>query len=202
MSLIGAFACLAVPALAAEPKPDAAIKTKTIEANVFLDDKIKADPALAADCLAEGKAWAEKNRADAAKERKQDPQMFRDGAWTFERKYADALGGRRSLCQHRQVRLHGHRRRASEYRRQHHPVGEIREQAHQHPSLLHRDRRQRPDHEGDGESRHRLAEGRKEEARRQRDRHGRMVQGPRAEAAQDRRGDAGAIDRCQARAPA
>src|SRR5258708_32214876 len=87
MSLVGAFACLAFPALAADPKPDAAIKTKIIEANVYLDDKIKADPALAADCLAEGKAWAEKNRADAAKERKQDPQMFRNGARTMERQY-------------------------------------------------------------------------------------------------------------------
>jgi hypothetical protein len=74
-------------ALAADPKPDAAIKNKMIEASVFLDDKIKADPALAADCLAEGKAWAEKNRADAEKERKQDPQMFRNGAWSMERKY-------------------------------------------------------------------------------------------------------------------
>jgi Protein of unknown function (DUF3298) len=87
MSLIGAFACLAFPALAADPKPDASIKNKMIEASVFLDDKIKADPALSADCLTEGKAWAEKNRADAEKERKQDPQMFRDGAWTMERKY-------------------------------------------------------------------------------------------------------------------
>jgi hypothetical protein len=81
MSLIGAFACLTFPALAADPKPDAAIKNKNLEANVYLDDKIKAD------CLAEGKAWAEKNRADVEKERKQDPQMFRDGAWTMERKY-------------------------------------------------------------------------------------------------------------------
>jgi len=74
-------------ALAADPKPDAAIKNKMIEVNVYLDDKIKADPALVADCLAEGKAWAEKNRADAEKERKQDPQMFHDGAWSMERKY-------------------------------------------------------------------------------------------------------------------
>jgi hypothetical protein len=87
MCLMGAFACLVLPALAADPKPDAAIKTRNIEANVFLDDKIKADPALAADCLAEGKAWAEKNRADAEKERKQDPQMFRNGAWSMDRKY-------------------------------------------------------------------------------------------------------------------
>src|SRR5205823_2404415 len=75
------------PALAAEPKADFEIKTKTIDTSVTLDAKIKADPALAADCLAEGKAWAEKNRADADKERKQDPQMFRNGAWSMERKY-------------------------------------------------------------------------------------------------------------------
>jgi hypothetical protein len=72
-------------ALAAEPRPDAAIKTKKVEVSVFLDGKIKADPAVAADCLAEGKAWAAKNRADADKE--QDPILFRDGAWSFERKY-------------------------------------------------------------------------------------------------------------------
>ena len=87
MSLVGAFSCLTLPALAAEPKPDFAIKTRSIEATVSLDDKIKADPALSADCLAEGKAWAEKNRSDADKERKQDPQMFRNGAWSMERKY-------------------------------------------------------------------------------------------------------------------
>jgi Protein of unknown function (DUF3298) len=74
-------------ALAGEPKPDAGIKTKNVEVSIFLGAKIKAEPALAADCLAEGKAWAEKNSADADKERKQDPQMFRNGAWTMERKY-------------------------------------------------------------------------------------------------------------------
>src|SRR5882757_3507347 len=86
---LAALAAIAIwyPALAAEPKPDFAIKTKSIETSVTLDAKIKADPALATDCLAEGKAWAEKNRADADKERKQDPQMFRNGAWSMERKY-------------------------------------------------------------------------------------------------------------------
>jgi len=84
-----AVACCAslASAIAAEPKPDFAIKTKSIEANVSLDAKIKADAALAADCLSEGTAWAEKNRADADKERKQAPQMFRNGAWSMERKY-------------------------------------------------------------------------------------------------------------------
>jgi hypothetical protein len=75
------------PVLAAEPKPDAAVKNRNIEASVFLDDKIKADTALAADCLAEGRKWIDRNAAEAATSRKQDPVMFRDGAWTFERKY-------------------------------------------------------------------------------------------------------------------
>lgn len=73
---------------AAGPKPDAVVKTKSIEARVFLDDKIKDDAALAADCLAEGKKWLDKNAAEAAASRKQDPQFFRDGGWDFERKYA------------------------------------------------------------------------------------------------------------------
>jgi Protein of unknown function (DUF3298) len=76
-----------ISALAADPKPDAIIKTKSIDARVFLDDRIKADAALAADCLAEGRKWIDKNAAEAETSRKQDPVMFRNGAWSFERKY-------------------------------------------------------------------------------------------------------------------
>jgi hypothetical protein len=65
IALIGTFACFAT-AFAAEPKPDAAVKNSNIEASVLLDDKIKADPALASDCLAEGKKWMDKNAAEAA----------------------------------------------------------------------------------------------------------------------------------------
>lgn len=67
----------AAAALAAEPKADAAINNKNLDAIVNLDDKIKADPALAADCLAEGRKWLDKNAAEAAASRKQDPVMFR-----------------------------------------------------------------------------------------------------------------------------
>ncbi|WP_213771899.1 RsiV family protein [Bradyrhizobium sp. dw_78] len=90
MFLVGALACLALPtvALAADPKPDAVIKNKSIEATVLLDDKIKADAALAANCLAEGRKWMAKNAAEAAASRKEDPQFFRNGGWTFERKYS------------------------------------------------------------------------------------------------------------------
>jgi len=86
--LITAALWLAPPALAADPKPDATVKTKAVEAGVFLDDKIKADPALAADCLAEGRKWLDKNAAEAAASLKQDPQFFHDGGWAFERKYS------------------------------------------------------------------------------------------------------------------
>ena len=86
--LAGAVACMAAPGIArADPKPDFSFKTKALEASVTLDAKIKADRALAANCLAEGKKWAEKNRADADKERKQEPDLFRNGHWTMERSY-------------------------------------------------------------------------------------------------------------------
>jgi hypothetical protein len=86
---VAAVACLVLPAaaLAADPTPDGTIKNGNVEASVFLDDKIKADAPLSADCLAEGKKWIEKNAAEAAASRKQDPQLFRDGGWEFERKY-------------------------------------------------------------------------------------------------------------------
>jgi hypothetical protein len=84
---LATVALLAPCSAADDPKPDLTVKTKNIEATVVLAARIKADPALAADCLAEGKKWAEKNRAEADTSRKQDPQLFRDGGWSFERKY-------------------------------------------------------------------------------------------------------------------
>jgi Protein of unknown function (DUF3298) len=87
---IGFLAALAQwsPSLADDAKPDAAIKIRAFEGNVFLDDKIKADSALSAYCLADGKKWLDKNAADAAKEMKENPQFFKDGGWSFERKYS------------------------------------------------------------------------------------------------------------------
>jgi Protein of unknown function (DUF3298) len=88
LPLIAAALLLTPQAFAADPKPDATLKTKAIEASVFLDDRIKADPALAADCLADGRKWIDKEAAEAASSLKQDPQFFRDGGWSFERKYS------------------------------------------------------------------------------------------------------------------
>jgi hypothetical protein len=95
--LVGALACLTSPAaaFAAGTKPDTAIKNKTVDASVFLDSKIKADPALSADCLAEGKRWIGRKAAEATASRKQDPALFGNGSWAFERKYAirSVIGG-------------------------------------------------------------------------------------------------------------
>jgi hypothetical protein len=86
--LAGVVACTAAPGIVhADPKPDFFIKTKALEASVMLDAKIKADRALAANCRAEGKKWAETNRADAEKERESNPELFHNGPWTMERKY-------------------------------------------------------------------------------------------------------------------
>jgi hypothetical protein len=88
IGFIGVAACFATTAaFAAGPKPDAAIKNKSFDASVFLDDKIKADAALSADCLAEGRRWINKKAAEAAASRQDDPVLFRDGGWSFERKY-------------------------------------------------------------------------------------------------------------------
>ncbi len=89
MGLAALLAGLCLPALAADPKPDATIKNASIEASVYLDDKIKSDGALAADCLAEGKKWIDKNAAEAATDRKQEPDLFKErGGYSFERKYS------------------------------------------------------------------------------------------------------------------
>lgn len=87
LCLAGALIVLASPIVAGEPKPDAHLKNKIFDGRVYLDDKIKADPALATDSLAEGRKWIDKGAAEAESSRKQDPQLFRNGRWTYERRY-------------------------------------------------------------------------------------------------------------------
>ncbi|MGY4442919.1 hypothetical protein ACVW04_005738 [Bradyrhizobium sp. LM2.3] len=170
LAVIAACGALLGPSLAADPKPDAVIKNKSIEARVFLDDKIKAAPTLAADCLAEGKKWLDKNAAEAAASRKEDPQFFKDGGWDFERKYAI-----RSVVAERYVSI-----LRNDYMDTHgaHPNSDV------NTILWDKAENKRisirpfftetadngPNHEGDGEGRDRLAEVREEEARYQRDR--------------------------------
>lgn len=88
IGLVGVIVCAAMTAAnGAEPKPDAALKNKILDASVFLDEKIKKDAALASDCLSDGKKWIAKVAADAAKSLKEDPQFFKEGRWTYERRY-------------------------------------------------------------------------------------------------------------------
>ena len=86
--LLLALSLVSIPAsMAGEPRPDATVRNKAFEGRVYLDDKVKADPALAADSLAEGRKWIEMSAAEAERERKQDPQFFRERSWTYERRY-------------------------------------------------------------------------------------------------------------------
>jgi uncharacterized protein DUF3298 len=87
LCLAGALIVLPSPIVAGETKPDAQLKNKIFDGQVYLDDKVRADPPLAADSLAEGRKWIDKGAAEAESSRKQDPQLFRNGRWTYERRY-------------------------------------------------------------------------------------------------------------------
>ncbi len=95
---------------------------------------------------------------------KQDPQLFKDGDWSFERKYSV-----RSVVADRYVSIV-----RDDYMDTHgaHPNTDVNtilwdkveSKPHQHPPVLQRDRRQRSDHDRDAEGDHCLAQGREEEA--------------------------------------
>ena len=178
LCLAGAMSpALRLPPSPPNRSPTSRIKTKSIEASVSLDAKIKADAALAADCLTEGKAWMEKS----ARRRRQ--------ASASRTRNCSATAPGRSSANTTSARWSTATTSASSAPTTWTPAARIRiptstpscgihdrQQAHQHPPLLHRDRRRRPDHEGDGESRAGFADSREEEARRRRDRDDRMVQ--------------------------
>jgi hypothetical protein len=95
---VALIATLASPdARAADRRPDVSVKTRAAELSVTLDDAIRANALLAADCLAEGRRWMAGNRADAERAWKDEPELFRGGQrWTYERDYAveSTVGGR------------------------------------------------------------------------------------------------------------
>ena len=90
--------CVATSATA-EPeaaKPDIVIEMKQGEITVTMDERIKANPPLAANVLAEGKSWAGKQRTEVQAALKSDPSVFKpDMPWSFERSYVtEAVVGR------------------------------------------------------------------------------------------------------------
>jgi hypothetical protein len=87
--LAGALASSLVAGLAlAQSKSALSIKTRLVDANVEIDERLKAYPGLAANCLADAKRWIERMRAEADKERREDIALFRDPQrWSLERSY-------------------------------------------------------------------------------------------------------------------
>jgi hypothetical protein len=72
----------------AETKPQIVISTKAVEVTVTVDPALRQHPGLFEDNLAEGRRWAERNRAEAARTMRDEPEFFRGGRrWTFERAY-------------------------------------------------------------------------------------------------------------------
>jgi hypothetical protein len=66
----------------------ASVKTHIVDIDVKVGDALKAYPGLFDNCAAEAKAYAAAMHAQADKEHRDDPAMFRDGtAWTYDRAY-------------------------------------------------------------------------------------------------------------------
>ena len=86
--LISTAILIATAAAYAETKPQISLTTKSAEITVTVQDALRRHPGLAENCLTEGRRWAETNRAEAAKELKDNPGLFTEGRrWTFERSY-------------------------------------------------------------------------------------------------------------------
>jgi hypothetical protein len=85
-------------AVAAE-KPAIETKTRAAVITVSIDKKLKGDPALVTDLMAEGRRFVAKTRAEADEEYKSDQGFFRGGRrYTYERGYAfRSLVGNRYL---------------------------------------------------------------------------------------------------------
>jgi hypothetical protein len=87
--LAGVLASSLVAGLAlAQSKSAFSIKTRLVDANVEIDERLKAYPGLAANLLADAKRWVERMRSEADKERREDIALFRDPQrWSLERSY-------------------------------------------------------------------------------------------------------------------
>ena len=87
LALIAACVWLS-PAAAAETKPATAIKTRTIEASITIDPALKAYRGLYPRLLTAGERAMTKWRAEADKDYRENPVLFRSGSrYGFERSY-------------------------------------------------------------------------------------------------------------------
>jgi Protein of unknown function (DUF3298) len=68
--------------------PQISVEKKYVEISVTVDPGFKPFAGLFANCLAEGKAWADKMNATAAAQWRDDPQSFHGLPWSYDRDYA------------------------------------------------------------------------------------------------------------------
>jgi len=88
--LISAWQCLSSQAFAldaAAGKPQISIEKQYVAISVTVDPALQPFATLFADCLAEGKAWANKMNSDSAAEWRDNRQSFRGMQWSYDRDY-------------------------------------------------------------------------------------------------------------------
>jgi hypothetical protein len=68
-------------------KPQISVEKKYVAISVSVDNEVKGFAKLFANCLAEGKAWADKTTGDAAAEWRDNRKAFRGLKWFYDREY-------------------------------------------------------------------------------------------------------------------
>jgi hypothetical protein len=89
--LISAWSCLPPQASvldATSGKPQVSINKQYVEISITVDPALRPFAALSANCLAEGKAWADKHDSEGAAEWRDNRQAFRGLQWFYQRDYA------------------------------------------------------------------------------------------------------------------
>lgn len=86
-AFVVALQILAPPSAIADTKPQISIEKKYLEISVVVDNALKPFAGLFANCLTEGKAWADKASADATAQWRADPKSFRGLQWSYDRTY-------------------------------------------------------------------------------------------------------------------
>jgi len=71
----------------ADTPPLISIEKKYLEISVVVDNALKPFAGLFANCLAEGKIWADKANADTTAQWRADPKSFRGLQWSYDRVY-------------------------------------------------------------------------------------------------------------------
>jgi hypothetical protein len=86
-AIVAALVLLAPQNSFADTPPQISINKKYLEISVVVDNALKPFAGLFANCLAEGKSWADKADADAAAQWRSDRKPFRGMQWSYDRVY-------------------------------------------------------------------------------------------------------------------